>query len=493
MKRINRKFGTFVFLLVFAMFNFANSQDNLSSGISAIKRGDYVKAVELLQKAVKSEPNSYDANLYYGIALYETGALKDAEKYLKKAAGIDNEKPEAYNVLGQVHSAMKMYDEAERNFNDALKFSGANQTVESLSSEEIQLIVDILSNQAESYVAAGQVDKAINALTKAKSFDSKNPMIYAGLGNAYLVRGAFVPSATNYNEALALKGGYAPAYYGLGKSHFRQRKYTEALQQFDKAISADPNFADAYFEKGRLLYFNENYVQALDAFKKFSELKPGSPAGNTYYAKTLYAMGKLDEADALLDEVLKVNPESVDAMKFKAYIAIEKKDYAKAEEYFGKVKQEDLDAEDYLKMQKIYAERKDFLKAYDYINKAIAMDTTDPQGYFELGKAMFTNQEYPVALDNFNKAIDLGIQTVAAYIYKGITQYYLNDYPNAVMTLQKSIGLNPKVGSAYLWLGNSLAMEKKDQDAIAAYKKYLEFEPNDEFAKEQIKKLGGEL
>lgn len=489
MTRFNTKSGLIAILIAFVFSNVGFSQDNLERGIASVKRGDYVKAVEQLQNAVKKDPASYKANVYYGIALQRTGASKDAEKYLKTAVGIDNEKPDAYNALGQLYTELKKYDDADRNFNDALKYSGADQMVEMLDKEEIQLIVDILFNQAANYVASGQIDKAINTLTKAKTFDPKNPLIFVGLGDAYLVRGAFEPAVTNYNEALSLKPGYAPAYYGLGKAYFRQRKYNDALDQFNKSIEADPNFAEAYLEKGRLLYLSDKFPSALEAFKKYAELKPGSPVGNALYAKTLYGMGKLDEADVLLDEVLKINPESIDAKKYKAYIAIEKKDYAKADEYFSKVKDEDYNAEDWMKRAKIPADQKDFLKAYEYLNKAIAMDTANPMGYFELGKAMFTNQEYPVALDNFTKAIDLGIMNVGAYIYKGITFYNLNNYDSAVAIIQKSIELNSNVGVAYLWLGNSFAMSNKNEDAVTAYKKYLEFEADDQFAKDQIKKL----
>jgi len=173
MTRFNTKFRLIAVIVAFAFSNVGFSQDDLERGIASVKRGDYVKAVQQLQSAVKQDPKSYKANLYYGIALQRTGASKDAQKYLETAVGIDNEKPDAYNALGQLYTESKKYDDADKNFNDALKNSGANQMVETLDREEIQLIVDILFNQAANYIASGQIDKAINTLTKAKTFDHR--------------------------------------------------------------------------------------------------------------------------------------------------------------------------------------------------------------------------------------------------------------------------------------------------------------------------------
>jgi len=105
---------------------------------------------------------------------------------------------------------------------------------------------------------------------------------------------------------------------------------------------------------------------------------------------------------------------------------------------------------------------------------------------------MFSNSEYQVAIENFDKAVALGIPTVAAYIYSGIAHYNLQEYDKAIEKLRKSIELNPNVASAYLWLANSyMAAGSKGKEALEAYKKYQEFDPNDEFVKEQIKKLEG--
>jgi tetratricopeptide (TPR) repeat protein len=464
----------------------AYAQDNLEKGIAAVKKGDYVNALSLLKGVSK---DSYDANLYYGIALFKTGSLKDAEKLIKDAVKKDEERPEAYAVLGTIYSSQKKYGDAAAQFDASKKYLPLSKTSDQLDKEEIVLIINVLSLEAENFIADGKVDEAIKSLTAAKIYDSNNPAIYAGLGNAYLARGAFDIAKTNYEQALKFKPGYAPALYGLGRVAFKQKKYSVSLEEQIKATEADNNFAPAFFEKGLIFYLLDKFNDAIEAFERYDRLVPGSPRGKTYLAKSHYGKGELDKAMEILDEVLAKDPDYGEANKYKAYVLIDKKDYSKAEEYFNKVKPEDMNAEAYAKWSKIYTEKKEFFKSYEYLDKAVAADSNDENVYFEYGKALFNEQKYADALLKFSKSIELGILNVAAYVYSGICYFYLNEFDKGVEILTKSIELNSNVASAWLWRANNYAGVAKNTEACADYKKYIEFEPNDPFAQEQVKKF----
>lgn len=471
------------------IFTFAvNAQDNLEKGISAVKRGDYVGGLNLLKGVSK---DSYNANLYYGIALFQTGSEKDAEKYLKDAIKKDDERPEAYAVLGELFSSQKKYSEAASEFEKSKKYLPLSKTKDDLEKEEIETIIYVLSAEADNFIADGKVDNAINSLTMAKTYDDKNPLIYVGLGDAYLARGAFEPAATNYNQALKVKSNYAPALYGLGKIAFKQKKYSAALENYIKATESDNNFAPAFFEKGLMFYLLDKFTDAQDAFERYDQLVPGSLRGKTYLAKTRYGKGEYDEALSILNDVLAIDPNYSEANKYTAYVYIEKKQYDKAEEYFRKVKTDELNAEDYQKWSKIYVDKKEYAKAYELLDKAVSLDANDENTYFEYGKALFAEQKYGDARIKFAKAIELGILNVAAYVYAGICDFYLNEFEKGAEILTKSIELNPNIASAYLWRANNYAGITKNSEACADYQKYLSFEPNDTFAQEQVKKFCG--
>ncbi len=465
-----------------------NAQDALDKGIAAVKKGDYLGALNILKGVNK---DSYDANLYYGIALFQTGSVKDAEKFLKDAVKQDEERPEAYSVLGELYSAQKNYGEAASQFEKARKYLPLNKMKDDLEKAEIETIVNVLSAEADNFIADGKVDKAISSLTAAKTYDDKNPLIYVGLGDAYLARGAYDPAKSNYDQALKLKPNYAPALFGLGKIAFKKKKYSDALQNYISSAESDNNFAPAFFEKGLMFYLLDKFTDAIEAFERYDQLVPGSPRGKTYLAKAKYGKGEYDEALSILNEVLAIDPNYSEANKYAAYVYIEKKQYDKAEEYFQKVKTEDLNAEDYQKWSKIYVDKKEYAKAYELLDKALALDAEDENTYFEYGKAFFAEQKYGDARVKFGKAIELGILNVAAYVYAGICDFYLNQFDKGAEILTKSMELNPNIASAYLWRANNYAGVAKNSEACADYQKYLTFEPNDTFAQEQVKKFCG--
>lgn len=475
-----------MFFMIFAAA--VNAQDNLEKGMNAVKKGDYLGALNLLKGVSK---DSYDANLYYGIALFQTGSVKEAEKFLKDAVKKDEERPEAYSALGELYSSLKNYGEASSQFEKSKKYLPLNKTKDDLDKAEIETIIDVLSAEADNFIADGKVDKAISSLTMAKTYDDKNPMIYVGLGDAYLARGAFDPAKTNYDQSLKLKPNYAPALFGLGKISFKQKKYSAALENYIKSSEADNNFAPAFFEKGLMFYLLDKFTDAIEAFERYDALVPGSLRGKTYLAKARYGKGEYDEAMGILNDVLAIDPNYSEANKYAAYVMIEKKEYAKAEEFFSKVKPEELNSEDYQKWSKIYVDKKEFSKAYELLDKAVALDPNDENTYFEYGKALFAEQKYGDARIKFGKAIELGILNVAAYVYAGICDFYLNEFDKGTEVLTKSMELNPNIASAYLWRANNYAGISKNAEACADYQKYLTFEPNDTFAQEQVKKFCG--
>jgi len=486
-KSINMK----LYILIAAMFIFSTcvfAQDDLEKGITAVKAGDYVSALSFLKNAPKDK---YEASLYYGIALYKTGSPADAEKSLKAAIKNDDERPEAYAVLGEIYTDQKKFDLAESEFSMAKKYLPLDKSKDMLNAEEINQVVSVLSKEAESYIASGKnedVDNAIRSLTQAKTYNDKDPLIYVGLGDAYFARGSYELAASNYQQALKIKS-YAPAYYGLGMIDFKQKKYNDALDNFSKSTDADNNFAPSFFEKGLLYYLGDKTDLALDAFKRYSELVPGSLRGNTYYAKTLYKKGDYDGSIKLLDDALKIDQNYSEANKYMGYDYAAKKDFDKADSYFGKVPESELNAEDYDVWGKMYSDEKNYAKAYPLFDKSIAADSTDPDVYFEYAKGLFSEQKYPEAQTKFAKSIDLGITNVAAYVYEGICYFYLEQYDKGIEILDKSIALNSTISSAYLWKANCFAAAKKNPEACEMYKKYLTMQPDDQFAKDQIDKL----
>ncbi|MBI4537600.1 MAG: tetratricopeptide repeat protein [candidate division NC10 bacterium] len=66
------------------------------------------------------------------------------------------------------------------------------------------------------YLAAGRIEEAVLALTRARDLEPKNPVAWNNLGVALARRGRLPEARDAYRQAIALRPGYVKAYENLG-------------------------------------------------------------------------------------------------------------------------------------------------------------------------------------------------------------------------------------------------------------------------------------
>ncbi len=489
-----------VVCLLFVIILNASAQDDLQKGKDAINRGDYVSAVNFLGNAVKTKQN-YETYYYYGLALYNTGSLAKAEENLKLALKDDDEGIDAMLTLGNLYSEQKKYDDANSQFKRALKIEPDN--------------INAMIAQANNFSVQGKIDDAIIPLTRATTISKDNPKVYIALGDAWRIRGTYKLAIDYYKKAIALKK-LPNAYTGLGDTYYRQKKYNDALAEYDNAIKTDPNYADAYFGKGKILYFGGRYSEAAESFTKYSQLRPGSQEGNSYYAKTLYAQGvelidknqieqgneKFNEALKMLQDVIKSDPKSIAGNLYIAYIYTDKADLDtagkvenlnKAIEYFAKVSLKDYELEDLQKLAKVNTSLKNFDEADKYYAMAVAKDSTDVITYYEWGKSQYKAEKFENALDKFQKAIDNGMKGKLPYLFKGFCYYSMKKYLDAAPMFQAAIDADPNYLLAREFLARAYRFANKNEESIKVYEDILKIDPNHQEAIEMIKALKAKM
>src|SRR5882724_6231895 len=76
------------------------------AGVVKIAMGDPAGALALLAEAAKLRPRSYEANLNYGVALYDTGDAAGALVQSERALAVRSDIPEAHNCRGNALRAL---------------------------------------------------------------------------------------------------------------------------------------------------------------------------------------------------------------------------------------------------------------------------------------------------------------------------------------------------------------------------------------------------
>jgi adenylate cyclase len=192
---------------------------------------------------------------------------------------------------------------------------------------------------------------AIKESEEAIALDPKYSRAFASLSTSYSMNFYFgvhpkesLQKAYEYaQKAIALDETQLSAYIALEFVHGWKREYEKAIAAGEKAVEVAPGCADAYLTLGRALnmackdnkaieyvekairlnpfppthYYMHlgfanlhlrNYDQAVTAFKKALSLSPKNQPARGALIVTYVEMGKMDEARAAAEELLRIDP-----------------------------------------------------------------------------------------------------------------------------------------------------------------------------------------
>lgn len=108
--KLHHLFCTFL-LLPFSLVLKGQSLDDAKNWYL---EGKYTEALPILQAEYINSPDNPSLNQWLGASLFETGRLKESEKYLSFAS--QKNIPEAYIYLGELYSKMYRFEDAEKEF-----------------------------------------------------------------------------------------------------------------------------------------------------------------------------------------------------------------------------------------------------------------------------------------------------------------------------------------------------------------------------------------
>jgi Tfp pilus assembly protein PilF len=207
-----------------------------------------------------------------------------------------------------------------------------------------------------SALAENNPTKALQEFLLAEQANSWDADIQAGLGRAYLQKGAYELAEKHFQQAISLSKG-APEHYnnlgalyltmeryddaisafqkaaenllfatpetawaGIGSAHFHKQEYAAAERAYRKALEFNPRYAQAHFRLGELYYEQERFIEAVKAFGRAVELEPRFVAA--HYWLGLTAMKTRDDARArqAFSETIRLAPDSEQATLAQGYL-----------------------------------------------------------------------------------------------------------------------------------------------------------------------------
>ena len=197
--------------------------------------------------------------------------------------------------------------------------------------------------------------------------------------------------------------------------------------------------------------------------------RPDDAKGWSLLGRTQYYLGRKDEGLAGLHKAESLGDKSKEMFTVLGRIYAERKDWAKALDYFGRG---EPTPRDLLLIGQMQVFQGNLDQADSLYLSIIARDSTTGDAKFamvEHAKILFRKKDYAGALAVLQRRIPLDPPSGEAYYYMGLCYKELRQYPEALAGLRQAASIDTGRADRFFWLGILYAQ----QDSVAQAKQAL--------------------
>jgi len=408
-----------------------NSEAQIKAGRLLVNGEYFQEAKERARKVLKRDPNNVDALVLLGNALAGLKSLDDAVGVAGRAVQVDPERAGVYATLGVFQLAHGQADLAEKAFKKA---------------------VALAPNDVDAYLNLGNFYRAVRRLPEAEKT----------LMQAYMLQ----PKWVRVNQAIAL--------LKLSENRAAEAEpYLKAVVEISKEPKVRLELADFYLGMGR----SEDAVKTLESL---AAEKANYAEANIRIAMIRFSENNREEANRIIDEVLKREPQNPGALTVKGRLLLAEN---RPNEALDRIKlAADRDqrspetqlalARTYLVLNRVEDARKSF-------NDTLKLDPHSLPAQLELAELHRSRNEIDSALEFAQAAADDHRDNVPARLMLiRILLIRDQDYGRAESQLRTLLARYPNTAQAHALMG-ALFLGKKDQvDAKRAFARALELDPS---------------
>jgi len=292
---------------------------------------------------------------------------------------------------------------------------------------------------------------AIKLLEEAINIDPKFATAYATIAMIYGFLGASgkMPPVTAYPKAKEYAFLANQIDENLPESHLALANYyfwlefnlKEAKKHVNQAIKLNPSLADAYLFKALFLNVSNRAKEASVYIKLSMQLDPFSMAAKLINSRTLYWMGKKEEAIEEINKILEISPAFSGVYHFMSLMAFEDNDLVSSRSYLEKMKETHGSKEEYSWAQGLISiKEKDLKTAEKYLETLIKInENSDRSGFFLIGSLYGLLGDTDKMFDYFDKSIEAKESyMIFIHKYKILEQFYTDPRFQKIL---KKIGL----------------------------------------------------
>jgi protein O-GlcNAc transferase len=278
--------------------------DVLGRARAFYEAGDEAAAERCYRDILATEPAQFDA--LHGLSLLEAqrGRYEEALSLIERALKLESQSVEANATYGNVLQALNRPVEALEVWNGILR----SQPDLALALYNRGNVLQQLNRQAE---ALDDYDRVLTLMPE------NAPALYN--------RGCVLQQSRRYEEALAcfdqmlvLMPGNEFAMHNRGAALLGLNRFHEALASFDRVLAGTPEDVEALTNRGVALYELKRWNDALRCHEQAVALRPEYAEAWSNRANVLLELKRVDEALESWDRALAIKPDFAEALNNRA-------------------------------------------------------------------------------------------------------------------------------------------------------------------------------
>jgi TolB-like protein/Tfp pilus assembly protein PilF len=182
-------------------------------------------------------------------------------------------------------------------------------TIISLCNKALSLEPDLADGywiRGRYYRNIGQLQKAIDDLSKAIEVNPNNALAYRYLGSTYFFRKEYINALENLKKAEKLERGneLTQLYSDIGQLYISIGEFQKAEEYYEESLRLQPNFIEGYRNLIWAKIRQGKFENAYDYAEKLLSLYPDNTSGYSIMAESLTNLGKYNDAETYYNKWL---------------------------------------------------------------------------------------------------------------------------------------------------------------------------------------------
>jgi tetratricopeptide (TPR) repeat protein len=479
-----------------------------SLGLAWYLQGQYARAVNPLEQALKLDPQLLGSRLYLGICFYRTNQFHKAVNSLELAERVKPNDVMTLYWLGASQLALKNFPEATAKLERASEISPKDTEVwytlarayvdysGSLYEKLLQTAPQSGSARllrAEDFWRENLTQPALELLSEAAERQPELPGLHLAAGEILWQERKFEEAAEEFRKELTVDAA-SPEAHGRLASYYQSsdtpEKATPHLGQLARLKAESSTGASAQVQhsapvptrsvdlKSALAHYAKAEISpAEDDLRLRLKSNPGDAAARRLLVRCLLVREQFQSAVSGLQELLKILPDDSEAtyLLAKSYEALSSQVVQKMVT---------LEPNSY-RVRLLRGEahekgvRRDYAEALAEYLQALKLRPENPGVSFAVGRILWK-------MNRFDEAVSYLEKELALNSHHGLANYYLGniflsraEYEKALKYLDAAVRAQPGLVQAHRDRGRALASLKRYDDAILAFQRVVDVNPED--------------